>query len=304
MSTNDINIDFNPLDETDDFERLLNDFINQEFEKDIQNAQEELDEDFINLNETKTNDEDDIKLLDIDSNNNQSIINTTLNEKEFSLYRAYNNFIYSINSILEINNHPIINTHLKENMLYPRYKKRAGNAISKDILKGWDIILQLMPNELKNIKPSCSDDELLDFAEQCSNDNLQLAVISYVETMIELEGCEIDYRERKLKYERYILEKEIYEEHQRRADRAKKYIEAIKEKKFPIDADRLVNNYFRLSNKDPVGSFNALTTNPATFAPIDFSKLKDRFFGFIKVKPQDGIRINQKIGEFLKKLKV
>jgi hypothetical protein len=86
-------------------------------------------------------------------------------------------------------------------------------------------------------------------------------------------------------------------------DRAKKYIDAIKKKEFPIDAERLVNNYFRLSNKDPEGSFKALVNNPATYAPIDFSKIKARFFGLIKVKPQDGIRINRKIGDFLKKLK-
>ena len=94
--------------------------------------------------------------------------------------------------------------------------------------------------------------------------------------MIELEGCEIDYQARKLKYERHLLEKEIYEEHQRRLNRAKKYIEAIQKKNFPIDAEKLVNNYFRLSNKDPEGSFKALVNNP-TVKKSDLEVLKPYF---------------------------
>ena len=212
--------------------------------------------------------------------------------------------MYAINVLSEEAEIQSASMHLSEDYLLPHYKKRAGAAVSQDILRGWDILMQLFSDNMHSIKPDSSDDDLLDFAEQCNNENLQLAVISYVETMIELEGCEIDYEARKLKFERRQLEKQIYEEHQQRVERVKRYITAIQEKKFPIDAEKLVNNYFRLSNKDPEGSFKALTTNPATFAPIDFSKIKARFFGLIKVRPQDGIRINQKIGEFLKKLKV
>ena len=46
-----------------------------------------------------------------------------------------------------------------------------------------------------------------------------------------------------------------------------------------------------------------LTNNPATFAPIEISKIKPRLFGLIKVTPQDGIRVNREIGDFIKKLK-
>ena len=46
-----------------------------------------------------------------------------------------------------------------------------------------------------------------------------------------------------------------------------------------------------------------LTNNPATFAPIEINKIKPRLFGLIKVTPQDGIRVNHEIGEFIKKLK-
>ncbi len=285
----------NSSDDVDDFERMLSEFISKEFEDSIEEAKED-------LNEAK--EEAQIQTESDNSSLSQLADEPRLGEHEFSLFRAYKNFMYAINILTQQADMPPIRMHLNENKLYPHYKKRAGNAVSKDILKGWDILIQLFPKEMRSISPSSSDDELLDYAEKCENENIQLAVISHVETMIELEGCEIDYQVRKLAYERKQLEKIIYEEHQKRIERSKKYINAIKEKEFPIDAERLVNNYFRLSNKDPEGSFKALTKNPATFAPIDFSKIKDRFFGLIKVKPQDGIRINQKIGEFLKNLKI
>ena len=82
-----------------------------------------------------------------------------------------------------------------------------------------------------------------------------------------------------------------------------KFIEAIKAKNFPIDAERLVNNFFKSVRKDPEGAQKILETNPATYAPIQVEKIPPRFFGMIKPKPEDGIRINKEIGKFLKNLK-
>lgn len=283
--------------DADDFERMLSDFIASEFDDEINEAQQEVDE----IEEHNIHDD---PLLNVSQTKNTTKSNLPLKEHEFSLFRAYKNFMYAVDMLCEDNKINKLPLHVSEKKLYPHFKKKTGLAVSKDILAGWDILMSLFPNEMKNIRPDSTDDQLLDVAEKCENENLQLGLISYVETLIELEGCEIDYEARKLKYERKLLEREIYEEHQRRVERTKKYIEAIREQNFPIDAERLVNNYFRLANKDPEGSFKALTTNPATFAPIDFSKMRDRFFGLIKVKPQDGIRINQKIGDFLKRLKI
>lgn len=284
---------------SDDFERMLNDFIATEFEENIKESEQEVaeyeeieKEPLLNISQQQTTTEP------------QENSGLKLNEHEFSLFRAYKNFMYAIDMLCESHQLELIPLHMSEEKLYPHFKKKAGQAVSRDILAGWEVLMAIFPNEMHNIQPNSSDDDLLDVAEKCEDENLQLAIISYVETLIELEGCEIDYEARKIKYERKMLEKQIYEEHQQRLARTKRYIDAIKEKNFPIDAERLVNNYFRLSNKDPDGSFKALTTNPATFAPIDFSKIRDRFFGLIKVKPQDGIRINQRIGEFLKRLKV
>jgi len=282
-----------PENDVDDFEQMLNDFISSEFDEKIEEHQQNIDE---------IKEQEIILPSDIKSSSTTEY-KSILDEHEFSLFRAYSNFMYSIDILCDNNNIKPLKKNIVEETLFPHFKRQTGYKISKDILSGWDILMTIFPTDMQTINPDSTDDELLDFAERCSDENLQLAIISYIETLIELEGCEIDYESRKIKYQRKQLEKRIYEEHQRRITRAKKYIAAIKEKRFPIDAERLINNYFRLSNKDPEGSFKALTTNPATFAPIDFSKMKDKFFGLIKVKPQDGIRINQKLGNFLKKLK-
>ena len=193
--------------------------------------------------------------------------------------------------------------NVKAEKLYPHYKPKIGRKISQDILQGWDIMLQAFPQELASLNPGGTDDELLDFAEKTTDENLQLAVISYVEILIETEGCEINYMERKLKAERRKLERKLYEEHQARVERSQRYINAIKNKEFPINAERLVKNFFKTSNKDAEGAYKMLTNNPATFAPIEINKIKPRLFGLIKVTPQDGIRVNHEIGEFIKKLK-
>lgn len=124
-----------------------------------------------------------------------------------------------------------------------------------------------------------------------------------MEILIEIEGCELNYAERKLKAERRKIERQMYEEHQARVERSQRYIEAIRKKEFPIDAERLVKNFFKTSNKDAEGAYKMLTNNPATFAPIEINKIKPRLFGLIKVTPQDGIRVNREIGDFIKKLK-
>lgn len=51
----------------------------------------------------------------------------------------------------------------------------------------------------------------------------------------------------------------------------------MKEKDFPVDAERLIGNYFRVAQKDPDGSFNALVKNPAMFSPIEFEKSGPNF---------------------------
>lgn len=277
--------------EDDEFERLLNEFISAE----LDDVEEEV--------ENVKNGQASVQQVSLPISNGDSENMAQLDETERSLYRAYQNYFFAIRSIAEENNLQSPAMSVRAENLYPHYKPKIGRRISRDILTGWDIMLQAFPNELARLNPGGTDDELLDFAEKVTNDNLQLAVISYVEILIETEGCEINYLERKLKAERRKIERQLYEEHQARVERSQRYIDAIRSKEFPIDAERLVKNFFKTSNKDAEGAYKMLTNNPATFAPIQINKIKPRLFGLIKVTPQDGIRINREIGEFIKKLK-
>ncbi len=288
---------------TDDdleFEKLLNEFISSQLEDvDIEentpSKTPQSNKKNDNIQHSQSQDDDEVSPEDKEFE--------ILKDNEKSLMKAYRNFGDALDllaSDFQLNSPKF---ELSVTMLYPNYKPSVGKIIANDTLAGWDIILKSHP-ELKGvIHPHATDEEMLNIAEKSDDDALQFALISYVELLIELEGCEISYKERKLKHEKRKLEREIYEEHQKRIARINRYIEALKEKNFPIDAERLVKNYFKTAQKDAEGAYNALTQNPAIFAPIEFNKIKPRFFGLLKVRPQDGIRINRLIGEFLKKLK-
>lgn len=282
--------------EDDEFERLLNQFINSELEG-IDTGIEE---------PTTQPEQTSAPTTSAPQKQNSAPKNKgpELDTNEKALFDAYKNFSNSIIMMASMNELPTPDFRLDTSLLIPHYKYKTGSLIASEAINGWEIMLQLHPEELQGLSPDASDEELLDFAERCEDELLQLAIISYVEILIEMEGCELAIEERRLKAQRRKIEKEIYEEHQRRQERKQRYIEAIKKKDFPIDAERLVTNYFRTAQKDPDGAYQVLINNPAVYAPIDTAKIKSRFFGLIKPTPQDGIRINREIGDFLKKLKV
>lgn len=279
--------------EDDEFERLLQEFISNELTEDDQT--------------TIANDKKEAESK-IEKQTTETVQETSpasiLCEEEKNLYNAHSNFITAISEMAEDNQLPIPVFSITAEMLYPRYKPTLGEKFALDTLKGWDIMIQAHPTRIMNINPNAKDEELLEFAERTTDEILQMAIIAYVEILIEIESCEIAYEKRRLKAKRRKIEQQVIEEHQRRVEKMKKYIAAIEAKKFPIDAERLINNYFKTSRKDAEGAYQMLTNNPATFAPIDISKIKARFFGMIKAKPEDGIRINKELGNFLKKLKV
>lgn len=281
--------------EDDEFERLLNDFISTQLD-DVETGLEIKPQEPEKPQIAKTKES-----IPFDGNEDDGL--SILLENEKALFKAYINFKDSINILVEDNKLKSPKFCLTHTMLYPFYKPQIGKIMAEDTILGWDVMIKTLPEILNKISPSASDEDLLDFAEGTDNDAMQFALISYVEVLIEMEGCEIGYKEKKLRYEKRKLERKVYEEHYKRIERAKRYIEAISEKKFPINAERLVKNYFKNAQKDAEAAFKVLTQNPAVFAPIELDKVKPRCFGFIKVKPQDGYRINRIIGDFLKKLK-
>lgn len=276
-------------EDDEEFEKLLQEFISSE----------------ITEEDTETMARDYKEADKREQENKQNTTQTSrLCEEEQALFSAHTSFTDAIKNIATQNSLPIPNFKINEDSLYPRYKPYLDEKFAYDTLCGWDVMVKAYPTRIMNINPGGSDEELLSYAEKCTDETLQLAIISYVEVLIELESCEIAYEKRRLEAKRKKIEREVIEEHLRRREQMKKYIDAIEKKEFPINAQKLINNYFKTSRQDAEGAFKVLTSNPATFAPIEVNKIKDRFFGMIKAKPEDGIRINKELGEFLKKLKV
>ena len=226
-----------------------------------------------------------------------------LQEEEEALFSAFQNFQNAIETMAAQFDLKTPKFAVTEELLYPRYKPKVSAVFTDATLDGWDIILKAHSADLKDLRPDAGDDDILNFAEKEEDETLQLALISYVEVLIEIESCEIAYESRRIKAKKRWLEKKIIEEHEARQAKIKKYIALIEEQKFPINSERLVINYFKTARKDPDGAREILITNPATYSPIEVAKIPPRLFGLIKSKPEDGIKFNRIIGNFLKKLK-
>lgn len=227
-----------------------------------------------------------------------------LKPEEFELSRAVSNFQDGIYSLADKKNLRVPKTEYTENLLIPNYKPSVGKKIAQYLLDCWDLINKADPENMKRLSKDANDEEYLAFAETLSDTDMQLVIISYVEILINLEICEVKYEQKKEIIQKNRIKKELYEEYMELQERKALFIKKLKEKNFPIDADRLINNYFRVAQKDPDGSFEALVKNPAMFSPIEVDKIRPKFFGLIKVTPEDGIKANQKIGKFIKNLKV
>ena len=227
-----------------------------------------------------------------------------LKQEELELSRAFFNFRDGISAISAKKGLNVPKIDYKDEDLYPNYKPSIGKKIAQHLISCWDILNKYDPENMKRLSTNATDEEYLIFAESLSDTDMQLVIISYVEILINLEICEVKYEQMKEIATKNRIKKELYEEYISLQERKTLFIKKIKEQNFPIDADRLMNNYFKAAQKDAKGAFEALTKNPAMFSPIEFNKIKPKFFGLIKVAPEDGIKINQKIGAFIKKLKI
>lgn len=276
--------------EEDEFEALLRSFINSD-------GNDDKDEGF------EYDAEQEIDANDQQQTLRQEIVALNLGNDENELAMAYANLLDAITAIAENNGIEMPSFFFDAESLSPNYKPSIGRKIVADAMYCWDILFQAYPDRLQSLKPSASDEEFLNFAESISDQNLQLSIISYVEILIDIENCEISYEQRRLKAQRRRIERQLYEEYQRRQETRKRFIEAVEKKRFPVNAERLITNYFKTATKDAKGAFEVLTTNPAVYAPIEINKIKPRFFGLIKVTPKDGIRENQRLAEFLRKLR-
>lgn len=333
----------NDILEDDDFEKLLDSFINDktdDIEEDVDSnvsdrisqlknpepepepTPEETNDDILNDEDMLISLDDEDKAINkqmTEEDLDQALVSSlqdakieaqdvkeqpTLGSDESELAQAFLNFYNSVNKLSNSMLKKPYECNFEVDDLYPNYKPSTGQILSNDLVRGWVLLVHLFPEEIGKFSPSSSDEEFLNLAEKISNSDLQLAIISYVEILIDIESCELSYQAKLIQHQEKYIKRLMYEEYLSRKERQRKFTEALAKKNFPVDADRLISNYFRVAQKDVDGAYKALTTNPAIFAPIDFSKIKPRFFGLLKVTPKDGIRINLEIGNFLKKLKV
>ena len=190
--SSDTTFQFDTHDDKDDFSALLDNFIKSE----LANIEEEKENTRILLEEPQPE--------PLPQNASDEQVANSLNLSEQKLYTAYRNFVESIEAITKEQQLSAPTFHIKAQVLYPKYTPGLGNLITIDVLQGWDLMFEAFPNDITKIKPNASDEELLDFAEQHSNENLQMAVVSYVEILFEIEGCEIAYEKRLLESKHWM----------------------------------------------------------------------------------------------------
>lgn len=298
---------------SDDFDKLLDEFIASQLES-SEDILSEIHDDNTSKQKTTPDSNEKNKETSIEKKvKNYSYYDyvTNFSDKETLLaieeHRLYDAIINLIKSSIDCAKEKNINiekfTFDIENII-PRFNPKKIQNINDNIVYAWELLIKAQPERLANLPTNASDEQILNYAEKTTDKNLMVALISYVECLIELDSCEIAYNMRKIKYKKYKIEKKIYQEEMERKEKMRLYIKAIKEQNFPIDAELLVSNFFKTVRKDPNSAKKMLETNPSTFAPIQIEKIPDRFFGFIKAKPEDGKKINKKIGNFLKKLKI
>ena len=87
-------------------------------------------------------------------------------------------------------------------------------------------------------------------------------------------------------------------------DIKRKIVMSMERRHFPVDAKKLVNNYFNLAKRDPDKAYETLITNPLFFSPILRERMPKKFFGLIKPSAKDAITVNKQLASFFKGLKI
>ena len=231
---------------SDDFDKLLDDFIasqlsdTEDLLADAHEQKQTSNEKFVEESYDKPKEKNysyDEYVLD------QSLDAEHLALEERRLYDAVMNLIKSSIDCAKESEVEIKKFTFDVKKLIPRFSPKRTKNISDNILLAWDLLITSQPERLSTLPPNPSDEQLLSYAEKTTNKNLMLALISYVESLIEIDACEIAYNLRKVRYKKYKIERRIYEEEMNRREKIRIYIQKIKKENFPIDAELLVNNY-------------------------------------------------------------
>ena len=150
---------------------------------------------------------------------------------------------------------------------------------------------QIIQTEISRIQ----DQETLTTAQQI--------IIAYLTVLVDMQIIHEKMNILDIQDESDELIKEIREIEEEEREIKESFIAAIERKGFPVDARKLINNYFNLAKKDPDKAYETLITNPLFFSPIQLEKMPKKFFGLVKPSPKDAIAVNKRLASFLKNLK-
>lgn len=151
---------------------------------------------------------------------------------------------------------------------------------------------QIIQSELKRIE----NQETLSTAQQI--------LIAYLTIMVDMQIIQEKLNVLDIENESDQIVGDIKGMEEEEREMKQNFIDAIERKHFPVDAKKLINNYFTLAKKDPDKAYETLITNPLFFSPIQLERLPKKFFGLVKPSPKDAIAVNKRLASFLKNLKV
>ena len=162
---------------------------------------------------------------------------------------------------------------------------------------------RIMANKKASIEQIVQS-ELDRLEDQKSLSTPQQIIVAYLTILVDLKMIQEKLELLNIEEETNQIIDEIKSMEKDEADLKKDFINAIERKKFPVDAKKLITNYFTLAKKDPAKAYQTLITNPLFFSPIIKERLPKKFFGLVKPSSKDAIDVNKKLASFLKNLKV
>ena len=151
---------------------------------------------------------------------------------------------------------------------------------------------QVIQTELNRIR----DQETLSPAQQL--------IIAYLTVMVDMQIIQEKLRLKDMRRENQKIADGIRQIDADEREVMAAFVAAIERKRFPVNARKLVKNYFTFAKKDPDKAYKTLITNPLFFSPILMEKMPKKFFGLVKPDAKDAMAVNKRLGAFLKNLKV
>ncbi|MBO4644009.1 MAG: hypothetical protein J5716_05315 [Alphaproteobacteria bacterium] len=128
-------------------------------------------------------------------------------------------------------------------------------------------------------------------------------ILAYLDVLLDLNMLKDKKELKEAKQQAKQIVDDIRKLEKKEENMRNNFIKAIERKHFPVDAKKLINNYFTLAKKEPEKAYETLITNPLFFSPILIEKMPKKFFGLAKPTPQDAQAVNKQLASFLKKLK-